>query len=96
MIDFDALATQCNADCRFEQAGWHESADSVAQLMETEDFTTVLTRLAPHSRKHTLIATVAALYACRLTEERARGKKVYEALRGARRQDHVEEMEMDV
>lgn len=83
MIDFTALADECNADCRFEQAGWHESADSIAQLMESDTFSTTLGKLATHSRTWTLKAHVAALYACRLSQQKAVGRKVIEGFRRA-------------
>lgn len=80
MIDFATVASRCNEDYRFEQAGWQESAATIALLMASEAFLTTLERLVPIRQARTLEANVATVYACRLIEERAKGRKVREGL----------------
>ena len=73
-MEFDSatIADACNADSRFEEAGWHETAGEINTLLESAAFPVVLLKVATHSKPPSLLAAVAAVYACRLAEGQRR------------------------
>lgn len=70
-IDTGALASACNSDCRFQDAGWAETPASVESLLLNKVFGTALRLLAPIGIRTGLGTMVASVYGCRIKERGA-------------------------
>ncbi len=75
LSDSQALAGACNGDCRFQEAGWAETAASVEALLLNEVFHRALTLITPAGTKTTLGGIVASVYQCRVRERGAPKKR---------------------
>ena len=70
-LDTPALASACNSDCRFVDAGWEETPVSIECLLLNTGFHTELTRITPHGTGPALGTFVASVYGFRLKERGA-------------------------
>ena len=71
LMDTLALATACNEDRRFLEAGWAETPVSIEGLLLSQGFRDALTKLMPTGARLFLGTVVANAYRCRLAERGA-------------------------
>ena len=68
LIDTGVLASACNDDCRFQEAGWEETIPALDDLLLDDAFRKALGALAPFGTKASLGTLVASVYGFRIKQ----------------------------